>query len=120
MSSYIPILIMFIFVVGFAVASLVATHLLGPRRRYEEKLSPYESGIDPIGDARVRIPIRYYMIAMIFIVFDVEAVFLYSWAVIFREMLRFGGFILIEMLAFILILVVGYIYALKKGALEWD
>jgi len=91
--------------------------LFGPKRVTEEKAMPYESGMNPIGPGTRRMPVRFYLIAMLFILFDIETVFFLPWAIVFR---RLGVFGLIEMLIFIAILLVGYFYAWKKGALEWD
>jgi len=116
-SNYLPILVFFFIALGFGVVTIIAGYLVRPRRPYAEKLYPYESGIVPDTDARQRFPLRYYMIAMLFVLFDIEIVFLYPWAVSFDELGLFG---LVEMVLFLLILFVGYFYAWKKGALEWD
>ncbi len=107
------------FAVGvlMAVAFSMASVLFGPKRPTEEKLSTYESGMEPVGSTRERISVKYYLVAMLFIVFDIEVIFLYPWAVNFRLLGLFG---FIEMLIFILILFVGYFYILKKGALRWE
>ncbi len=115
-SSYIPIVIFVLVATGFAVFTLVFTSLIHPSKYNKVKLEPYECGIEPVTDARDRYSVRYYLVAMLFVIFDVETVFMFPWAVIFDELLLFG---LIEMLVFIFILVVGYFYAWKKGALEW-
>ena len=115
-SAYIPIVIFVLVATGFAVFTLVFTSLIHPSKYNKVKLEPYECGIEPSTDARDRYSIRYYLVAMLFVIFDVETVFMFPWAVIFDELLLFG---LIEMLVFILILVVGYFYAWRKGALEW-
>ncbi len=91
--------------------------LLGPRQPAEEKLSTYESGMEPVRTARERFSVKFYLVAMLFIVFDIEIVFMYPWAVKFRQLGLFG---FVEMLVFIGILLVGYLYILKKGALRWD
>lgn len=114
--GYIPIVIMFLIAVMVPILLLGVSRLV-QRRVYEKnKLSPYECGIDPIGDARERFSVRFYIVAMLFLVFDVEVVFLFPWAVIYDKLALFG---LIEMIIFIGILVVGYYYAWRKGALEW-
>ncbi len=92
-------------------------YLVRPSRPYKEKLDPYESGILPDTDARFQFPFRYYLIAMLFVLFDIEIIFLYPWAVSFNQL---GLFALVEMIIFLLILFVGYFYAWQKGALEWD
>ena len=115
-SAYIPIFLFLLVATGFAVFTLVFTGLLHPRKYNKVKLEPYECGIEPTTGARDRYSIRYYLVAMLFVIFDVETVFMFPWAVIFDKLLLFG---LIEMLVFIGILVVGYYYAWQKGALEW-
>lgn len=117
LEQYVPIGIMVLIGV---VAGLVFTSInrfLGPRRPSEEKLSTYESGMEPVRSARERFSVKYYLVAMLFIVFDIEIVFMYPWAVKFREL---GWFGFADMLVFIGILLVGYLYILKKGALRWD
>ncbi len=118
--DYVPIAILMAVAVGFALVSLAATHLFGPRRPNPVKLSPYESGVPPVGDARLRFSIKFYLVAMLFIIFDIEVVFLYPWAVVFRELLAQGYFIFIEMVVFIGVLVLGLAYVWRKGGLEWD
>ncbi len=115
--DYLPIFVHFVLVVGLTVALLGAHALLGGSRPTPPKLEPYESGVWPVGSSRERVPIRYYLIAMLFILFDIETVFLFPWAVVFR---RLGMFGLGEMLIFIGVLGVGLIYAWKRGALEWQ
>ena len=116
-SNYLPILIFFFIALGFGMVTIITGYLVRPRAPYKAKLSPYESGILPETDARQQFPLRYYLIAMLFVLFDIEIVFLYPWAVSFS---RLGLFALVEMLLFLVILFVGYFYAWKKGALEWD
>jgi NADH-quinone oxidoreductase subunit A len=119
--DYLPILLLGLFAVLFAGINLALTHILGPKRPNRAKLSVYESGVQPVGDARQRFTIRFDLIAMLFIIFDIEVVFLYPWAVVFKKFSETSGlFILIEMLVFIGILLLGYIYAWKKGGLTWD
>jgi NADH-quinone oxidoreductase subunit A len=115
--EYFPLLIIVIIAVllGFLVVGL--GHLFGPRRPTPRKSAPYESGMKPYGKAVRRISVRYYLIAVLFILFDVETVFLLAWAVVFRDLGVAG---LISMFVFIGILVVGFVYAWKKGALEWE
>ncbi|MFQ5455414.1 MAG: NADH-quinone oxidoreductase subunit A [Nitrospirota bacterium] len=115
--DYLPILIFLIIAIAFGSVTIIVGYLVRPRRPYQEKLSPYESGVPPFSDARAPFPIRYYIICMLFVLFDIEAVFLYPWAVVFDKIGLYG---LVEMILFILILLVGYVYAWKKGALEWD
>lgn len=114
--GYIPIIIFFLIAVLLPVVLLFVSRLLHRRVFGREKLMPYECGIDPIGDARDRFSVRFYIVAMLFLVFDVEVVFLFPWAIIYDKLALFG---LAEMLVFIGILVVGYYYAWRKGALEW-
>jgi NADH-quinone oxidoreductase subunit A len=116
LESYIPIFLFVLVAIGFALFTLIFSRLLHAEKRNTVKLEPYECGIEPATDARDRYSVRYYLVAMLFVIFDVETVFMFPWAVIFDELLLFG---LIEMLVFIFILVVGYFYAWKKGALEW-
>lgn len=115
--DYLPVLVHFVLVVGLTVALLGAHALLGGSRPSLAKQEPYESGVWAIGSARERVPIRYYTIAMLFILFDIETVFLFPWAVVYR---RLGTFGLIEMLVFIGVLGVGLVYAWKRGILEWQ
>ena len=120
LSSYLPIALLIVMAVIFVVVNLVGTHLLGPRRHGEEKDIAYESGMNPIGTARKRFNVRFYILAMTFLVFDVEIIFLYPWAVIYREMLKENpNLIFGSMVSFLGILFIGYIYALKKGAFDW-
>ena len=116
LSAYIPIAIFVVVATGFALFTLVLAGLVSSEKYNKVKLEPYECGIEPTTDARDRYSIRYYLVAMLFVIFDVETVFMFPWAVIFDKLLLFG---LIEMLVFIFILVVGYYYAWQKGALEW-
>jgi len=114
--GYIPIVIFFLVAVLVPVALLGVSRLLQRRVFDRQKLMPYECGIDPIGDARERFSVRFYMVAMLFLIFDVETIFLFPWAVIYDRLALFG---LVEMLIFIGVLIVGYYYAWRKGAFEW-
>lgn len=116
LSSYAPILIHLLLAAGLAAALLLVSWLVGERKPTPSKLTPYECGILPTGDAREPFAVKFYLVAMLFILFDVEAVFLFPWAVIYRELGLFG---FIEMLLYILILLAGYVYLWKKGALDW-
>ena len=116
LSTYIPIAIFVAVATGFAIVTIVFSSLLHPEKYNKVKLEPYECGIEPLTGARDRYSIRYYLVAMLFVIFDVETVFMFPWAVIFN---RLPLFLLVEMIVFILILVVGYYYAWQKGALEW-
>jgi NADH-quinone oxidoreductase subunit A len=102
---------------AFAVLTSLFSRLIGEKRPSEVKLAPYECGMPPVGSARERFSVKFYIIAMLFIVFDIEVVFMYPWAVMFK---RLGLFGFLEMGVFILILLVGYVYVWKKGALEWE
>ncbi len=115
--NYIPVLIDLAIVLCVAGGMLVLSYLLGQHKRTREKLMPYECGMTPTGDARQRLSVRFYLVAMIFILLDVEVVFLYPWAVIFRELKMFG---FVEMLLFMLIVVAGFAYLWKKGVLDWS
>lgn len=114
---YLPILFYTFIGLAFGVVTLLFGALIRPNRPNETKLSAYECGNPPFMDSRQRVFVRYYMVAVLFVLFDLEAVFLYPWAVVYRKIGIFG---LIEMIIFILILLVGYAYAWRKGALEWD
>ena len=116
-ADYIPIAILVFLSTCVAVLVIILGHLFGPKRPTEAKGMAYESGMDPIGPGTRQMPVRFYLIAVLFILFDIEVIFFLPWAVVFK---RLGLFGLIEMLVFILILMVGYVYAWKKGALEWD
>lgn len=116
-ADFLPILVLAILASGVAILVLLISILFGPRKPTPTKLSPYESGMTPFGQAMRRMPIRFYLIATLFILFDIEVIFLYPWAIVFRQLAWFG---LIEMVIFLLILIVGYVYVWKKGALEWD
>jgi NADH-quinone oxidoreductase subunit A len=114
---YIPIFAMIVVGILFGVISGKAHEWLGPRRPTREKETTYESGMPPVSTARDRFSVKYYLVAMLFILFDIEIVFMYPWAVTFNELGLFG---LGAMLLFILTLLVGYVYIVKKGALRWD
>ena len=117
LEQYIPIGIMIIFAIAFGVVMSKASEWFGPKNPTDEKLSTYESGMKPLRTAHERVSVKYYMVAMLFIIFDIEVVFLYPWAVNFRGLGMFG---FVEMLVFIAILMLGYLYVWKKGALQWD
>ena len=116
MTDYLPILVMLVLATVFAAASFAASSLLAPRRPTSAKVAPYESGIVPEYAPAERFPVKFYLVAMVFIVFDIELVFLYPWAVVFRRLEIFG---LIEMGLFLLAVVVAYAYVLSAGALDW-
>ena len=116
-THYLPVLVFIFVALAFGGVTILAGDLLRPKRPYAEKLLPYESGMDPEKDARQPFPLRYSLIAILFVVFDIEIVFLYPWAVSFNKL---GLFALVEMYLFMAVLLVGYFYAWKKGALEWE
>ena len=122
MKEYLPILMIFVFISGFAVTNIVISHLMGRRRDTRAKLIPYECGMDPIGPAHQRFSVKFYLVAMLFILFDIEAIFLVPWAVVFKSLAgRFTpSFVFFEMMIFIAVLLVGYIYVWKKGLFEWN
>jgi NADH-quinone oxidoreductase subunit A len=119
-ASYLPLLLHMIAVGIVASAIVTLSWLLGKRRPTRAKMLPYECGMDPVGDARERFSVKFYLVAMLFILFDIEVVFLYPWAVIYREMLkRNAPLIFGSMISFLGVLFVGYIYAVKKRAFDW-
>jgi NADH-quinone oxidoreductase subunit A len=115
--EYIAIAVMVVVATVIAAIAIGLGELLGPKKKSKVKQEPYESGIVPIGPGTRRMPVRFYLIAVLFILFDIEVVFFLPWAVVFRQLGLFG---LLEMGVFVLILLVGYVYAWKKGALEWE
>lgn len=115
--DYLPIAVLIIISSALAAIVVLLGHLIGPNRPTSRKSSAYESGMQPIGPGTRRMPVRFYLFAVLFILFDIEVVFFLPWAVTFRQLGLFG---LIEMFVFIVILLVGYVYAWKKGALEWE
>ena len=116
MHGWLPILIMLAFATGFAAFNIGVSKLVGPKNPTPEKLAPYECGMPPVGDARERHPVKFYLVAMIFLLFDIEVAFLYPWAMALRE-LRWVGFL--QLLVFFAILFSGYIYVWRKGVLDW-
>lgn len=121
-TEFVPLFVMVLLAAGLALSLLVLAEWLGPIRPRSVKSSPYESGMDPIGTARERYSVKFYLVAMIFIVFDVEIVFLYPWAMSFQRFLDAGLALpsLAIISVFVMILVVGLVYDIKKGGLEWD
>jgi NADH-quinone oxidoreductase subunit A len=117
LEAYIPIAILFIVATAISILLILIGTIFGPRSKSLRKSSAYESGMMPIGPGTRRMTVRFYLIAVLFILFDVEIIFFYPWAVNFRALGLFG---FVEMLVFVGILLVGYIYVWKKGALEWD
>jgi NADH-quinone oxidoreductase subunit A len=122
MKEYLPILLVFFFVLGFAITNLVITHILGRSKPTREKLMPYECGMDPVGSAHQRFSVKFYLVAMLFILFDIEAVFLLPWAVVFKSLSRVlpSVFVFTEMMVFLVVLLLGYVYVWKKGLFEWN
>ncbi|WP_353182646.1 NADH-quinone oxidoreductase subunit A [Parapedobacter lycopersici] len=116
-NDYLPILIQLIVAAGFGIGTILITHLIGPKVRTENKLGAFESGIEVVGNARQPFSIKYFMVAILFVIFDIEVIFMYPWAVNFRE---FGLSGLIEMFVFMALLLLGFIYVIKRKALEWD
>ena len=123
LKAYLPILLMFIVAGGFAVVNILLSQMVGQRKQTRTKLMPYECGKDPVGSARERFSVKFYLIAMIFILFDIEVIFLIPWAVVFKSFAASGDYyrllIFVEMMLFVLLLLVGYIYVVRKGAFDW-
>lgn len=121
--DYLPILLMFIVAGGFAVGNIVLSQFVGQRKRTRTKMMPYECGKDPVGSARERFSVKFYLIAMIFILFDIEVIFLVPWAVVFKTLAgpSYGlrTLVYVEMMVFVGLLLAGYIYVIKKGAFDW-
>src|ERR1035437_3277421 len=116
-SEYLPIIIQGIVALGFVVVAMLATHLLGPKKTTKHKLESFESGIDVIGNARMPFSVKYFLTAILFVLFDVEVIFMYPWAVNFKEL---GWFGFGEMILFLVFLLLGFLYIIKKGALDWE
>lgn len=123
LATYYPIFVYFVILIGFVISVMIATHTIGPNKKTPVKQMPYESGMDPIGDARQRFDVKFYLVAIMFLVFDVELLFLYPWAVVayrdggLPEVLRGPAFVCV--LIFILLLFVAYVYDWKKGVFRW-
>jgi NADH-quinone oxidoreductase subunit A len=117
LSDYLPIFFMFVVAVGFIVVTMLATHWIGPKKKTEKKLESYECGIESQGNARIPFSVKYFLVAILFVLFDVEVIFMYPWAVNFKELGLTG---LIEMFSFMAILLTGFFYIIKKGALNWE
>ena len=115
--NYLPIIIQMLVAVGFVVTTMFFTHKLGPKRQTKDKLTPFESGIEVVGNARTPVSIKYFLVAILFVLFDIEVIFMYPWAVNFKTMGIDG---LVEMFIFMATLLLGFIYVLRKGALNWD
>ena len=117
LADYLPILLFIVIGIGFGVMPILAGFVLGPQRPDDEKLSPYECGFAPFDEAHMKFDVRFYLVAILFIIFDLEIAFLFPWAVVLNDIGVFG---LLAMFLFLAILVVGFIYEWKKGALEWE
>ncbi|MEX5218312.1 MAG: NADH-quinone oxidoreductase subunit A [Nitrospiraceae bacterium] len=117
LTRYFPVLVFIFVALGFGVVTLLLSYVVQPKYPEPEKLSTYECGSEPFSDARMPFPVRYYIFAMLFVIFDVEIIFLYPWAVAFNKIGLIG---LLEMMMFIALFLVAYAYAWRKGALEWD
>lgn len=115
--DYLPIVLMFIVAAGFVVTTMVVTHLLGPKKKSKIKLDTFECGIESQGNARMPFSIKYFLVAILFVLFDVEVIFMYPWAVNFKTL---GWFGFMEMLMFMGFLLLGFFYIVKKGALKWE
>lgn len=122
LGQYLPILILLVLMIAMAAGMLATSAFFGKRgRRNPTKDSAYECGMEPLGEAHVRFGVKFYLVAMLFILFDIEVVFLYPWAVVFRELLKNSDSMIFgSMMSFLGILAIGYLYALKKGALDWS
>ncbi|MEO8452959.1 MAG: NADH-quinone oxidoreductase subunit A [Gemmatimonadota bacterium] len=120
LQPYAPLLVLIAFVVANAILMLGVSHVFSTYRRTATKIAPYESGVPVLGDARERFSIKFYLVAMLFIIFDIEGVFMIPWAVAFNQLKQISGLLIIEMFVFIAILAVGYVYVWKRGALQWD
>jgi NADH-quinone oxidoreductase subunit A len=122
LSDYLPIALMFLVAIGFAAGNVLLSQLVGQHKATRTKTMPYECGKDPVGSARERFSVKFYLVAMIFILFDIELIFLLPWAVVFRDFVTrhgLGLLIYVEMMTFVALLLVGYVYILKKGLFEW-
>src|SRR3982751_2342110 len=123
LEAYLPILLMFIVALGFAGGNILLSQMVGQRKSTRTKLMPYECGKDPVGSARERFSVKFYLIAMIFILFDIEVIFLVPWAAVFKRLAAQGDamrrFAYVEMMLFVGLLFVGYIYIVKKGVFDW-
>jgi NADH-quinone oxidoreductase subunit A len=120
LTRYFPILLFIFVALAFGVVTLLISYFVQPKSPAPEKLSAYECGSEPFSDARMPFPVRYYIFAMLFVIFDIEVIFLYPWAVVFNDINKVNAIGLIEMLIFIALFLVAYVYAWRKGALEWD
>ncbi|MBN2582201.1 MAG: NADH-quinone oxidoreductase subunit A [Planctomycetes bacterium] len=120
LSAYLPVLVLTVLAVGMAFSIILLSHLFGPVKRDRVKSQPYESGMPSLGGGRLRLSIEYFLMAIIFLAFDVEVTFLFPWALIYGRSLELGSFILLEMFFFFIVLLAGYFYGWREGAYEWD
>ncbi len=125
LQPYIPVLLLIAFVVANAIMMIGVSHIFSTYRRTPTKIAPYESGMPSLGDARERFSVKFYLVAMLFIIFDIETVYMIPWAVAFDHAMEGAlavdpGIVILDMLVFILILAVGYVYIWKRGALQWE
>src|SRR5215813_5770147 len=122
MEAYVPILVIFVMAAGLAIALVLVSRLAGKNRPDPVKLMPYECGQNPIGNARERFSVKFYLVAMIFLLFDIEAIFLVPWAVTYNTLVKSFGWMLayFEMMIFVVILLVGFLYVWRKGVLDWN
>jgi NADH-quinone oxidoreductase subunit A len=119
--QYIPVFLVIAVAVVFAAGTVFSSGIFGPQRPTREKLSTYESGMKPVGTTRERISVKYYLVAMLFIIFDLEVIFVYPWAVEFKKLFREIGFsVFLSMFIFLVVLELGYLYVYKKGGFKWD
>lgn len=117
MSEYIAVILMLVLAGGVSAAIIILSLLIGPKKHFDDKMEPFECGESPIASPKLRFSVKFYVVALFFVIFDIEAVFLYPWAVIFKDLGMFG---FVEMMLFIVILAVGLLYVWRKGALEWE
>jgi len=120
LTRYFPILLFIFVALAFGIVTLLISYFVQPKYPEPEKLSAYECGSEPFSDARMPFPVRYYIFAMLFVIFDIEVIFLYPWAVVFNDINMVSAIGLIEMMIFIALFLLAYVYAWRKGALEWD
>lgn len=115
--DYLPVVLMMVVAVGFVITTMLATHYLGPKRKSKLKLEAFECGIESQGNARIPFSIKYFLVAILFVLFDVEVIFMYPWAINFKSLGMFG---FLEMLTFMGVLLLGFFYIIKRGALKWE
>lgn len=121
MIQYLPVFILFVFSLLFVFLLIGIAHILGPKKEFFSKQSPYECGIPPTGSSRHQFSVKFYLVALFFILFDIEIIFIFPWALIFRDYIhKVGGILIIDMGIFISVLVIGLAYIWKKGALDWE